>query len=114
MGLINDIYAIQANVISHSKEFHYYGSTLECMQKMATAMSVANQAVVDRSLTRDALKSMKRSTGRQGGTNVDSKDATSLTVKFRGSKSTRRHIWVNATLGAHSRAVVVPSMRKAS
>ena len=114
MGLINDIYAIPANVIRHSKEFHYYGSTLKCMQKMATAMFVANQAAVDHSLTRDVLKSMRRSTGRQGGTNVDSKDATSLTVKFRGCKSTRRHTWVSATLGALSQAVVVLSMRKAS
>ena len=62
------------------------------MPKMATAMSVANQAAVDHSLTRDALKSMKRSTGRQGGTNVASKDATGHTVKFRGYKFTRRHI----------------------
>ena len=113
MGLINDIDAIPANVIRHSKEQNYYGSILDCMQKLATNISVANQAVVDRSLTSIASKSMKKSTGRQGDTNVASKGARSHTLKFRGSKFTRRHIWVNATLCANTRAVAVLSLRKA-
>ena len=84
------------------------------MQNMVTIMSANFQAVADHFQKLDDSRSMKRSTGRQGGTNVASKDATSHTVKFKGCKFTRRHILDNATLSAHSQVAAVRSMRKAS